>query len=263
MANILGAAIRLLVGVVLVLAISPFAGWGLLGHGIGFYATIAVGMICILFFARTMEKSDRPLPRIEGFMFGSFFILFGHSVLMTADVILIKNLYPDLAPDFAYGATFSRLVLLVPAAFVGSMFPKVVSSGRGSPEQFVFFKRTLLLTLISTTLMAVFISLFARLLPRLLSLEVISDNLVRWMRMFAFITVPVALISVLSRYLLAQQQLRKTICIPVAAVVYVVCSYFIHCGVDGILWTLAATSTGCCLILFALVLADARKVVEK
>ncbi|QBG47501.1 hypothetical protein EGM51_08900 [Verrucomicrobia bacterium S94] len=40
---VIGAGIRLLIGVFFVIAVSPFAGWGLLGHGLGFYATIIYG----------------------------------------------------------------------------------------------------------------------------------------------------------------------------------------------------------------------------
>ena len=262
-ANMLGAAIRLVVGIALVLFVSPFAGWGLLGHGIGFYATILVGGLYILSFARSMNSSNEPLPRIEGFLFGSFFVLFGHAVLMTADVVLVKNLYPESSADFAYGATVARMVLLVPTAFIGAMFPKVVAKGQCSRDQFNLLRKTTLLTLLSTFGAATAIALVAGFLPRFIfGLDEVSADLARWTRMFGFITIPVSFVGVFSRFLIAQHKMLKAGVIPLAAIGYVAGSYMFTSGVDGVLWCLAITSTICCLLLGAVIWFDANKIGE-
>ena len=248
------------VGIGLVLLVSPFAGWGLLGHGIGFYSTILVGGFFIFSGRHSAPTTQEPLPRIEGFLFGSFFVLFGSSVLMTADVILVKNLYPESAPDFAYAATLSRLVLLVPTAFIGAMFPKVVAQGRGTREHLSVLKKTLVLSLLSTVATALMISLLANFLPRFIyGLDEVSADLVRWMRMLAFIMVPIALFNVFTRFLLAQHRLLNAAFIPLAAVVYIGCSYKCTTGVDGILYILGSVSIAALLIVGTMVVLDARK----
>jgi len=258
--NVIGAAVRLGVGIGLVLLVSPFAGWGLLGHGIGFYSTILVGGFFIFSGRHSAQTTQEPLPRIEGFLFGSFFVLFGSSVLMTADVILVKNLYPESAPDFAYAATLSRLVLLVPTAFIGAMFPKVVAQGRGTREHLSVLKKTLVLSLLSTVATALMISLLANFLPRFIyGLDEVSADLVRWMRMLAFIMVPIALFNVFTRFLLAQHRLLNAAFIPLAAVVYIGCSYKCTTGVDGILYILGSVSIAALLIVGTMVVLDARK----
>ena len=179
---------------------------------------------------------------------------------MTADVILVKNLYPESAPDFAYAATLSRLVLLVPTAFIGAMFPKVVAQGRGTREHLSVLKKTLVLSLLSTVATALMISLLANFLPRFIyGLDEVSADLVRWMRMLAFIMVPIALFNVFTRFLLAQHRLLNAAFIPLAAVVYIGCSYKCTTGVDGILYILGSVSIAALLIVGTMVVLDARK----
>jgi len=259
--NLTGAVMRLAIGIGLVLLVSPYAGWGLLGHGVGFYTTILVAGVFILLRSRGLQVSGEPLPRIEGFLFGSFFILLGCSVLMTADVVLVKNLYPAYSADFAYAATLARLILLVPASFVGAMFPKVVGHGQGTAEQLGVLQRTLVLSLLSTLGAAIAVSLLAGFLPRFIfGLSEVSADLVRWVRMLSFIMIPVALTNVLIRFLLAQHQLLKAGFAVLAAGVYIGSSYLLTTGVDGILYSLAASSMAAFLLSGGMIWMDARKI---
>lgn len=258
--NIAGAAVRLVSGVAMVLMISPFAGWGLLGHGIGFYTTILVGGVYILAHARSLHPTQEPLPRIEGFLFGSFFVLFGCSIMMTADVILVKNLYPDSSADFAYAATLARLVLLVPTAFIGAMFPKVVAQGNCFVEQLSLLRRTTALSLVSTMGVAVGISLLAEFLPRFIyGLEHVSADLVRWIRMTSFIMVPIALCNVFARFLLAKHQLFKAAWVPLAAAAYVGGAYTLTSSVNGVLYCLLGVSVMVLAVFGFIVYSDVSK----
>jgi O-antigen/teichoic acid export membrane protein len=262
--NIIGAAVRLGIGIGLVLMISPFAGWGLLGHGIGFYSTILVGSAFIFSGMHSRPTTQEPLPRIEGFLFGSFFVLFGYSMLMTADVILVKNLYPESAADFAYAATLARLVLLVPTAFIGAMFPKVVAQGTGTREQLIVLNKTLLMALLSTVATALMISILAGFLPRFIyGLDEVSADMVRWIRMLSFIMIPVALFNVLTRFLLAQHKLLKAICVPFAAVAYIGSSYALTTSVDGILYCLLIVSLVALMWVGAIIIMDSRHLGER
>ena len=260
MGSLIGASIRLVVGLSLVLFVSPFAGWGLLGHGVGFYTAIVVGVWFVGMKTRSLPRTEQPLPRIERFLFWSFFVLFGYSILTTADVILVKNLYPDAAADFAYAATLARLVLFVPSAFVGSMFPKVVAEGRGTEKQMALLKRTLLLAFLSTGACAVAIVLLAGFLPGFIfNCPVVSGSLVLWMRVLACLMVPVAMCNVLLRFLLAQHQLAKAAVVLPAMAIYVGGAYLFSNDVLGVLISLGAAAVFLLPVLCVLVFSGVWK----
>ena len=247
---VIGALVRLLIGAVLVVGISPFAGWGLLGHGLGFYATILYGAVIVVFCLKGSSPTNIPLPAMKQYLTGSFFIMFGYSIFMTGDVVMVKNLFPESAGDFAYAATLARLVLFVPQSLVGAMFPKVVADGRGSAAQRKLLTRTLLASLASSVATAVAFTLFARILPRFLfSIEDPSDELVRWLRMLSWMMVPVALLSSVMRYVLAQHRFAVASIIPVTALVYIGSAFTVVRSPDVMLIWLGVLSVVSLLVL--------------
>lgn len=242
--TVIGALVRLLVGAYLVTVISPFAGWGLLGHGLGFYATFFFGAMILALLLRGGLSTNQPLPAMSYYLAGSFLIMFGYSILMTGDVVLVKHLMPDAAGDFAYAATLGRLVLFVPQSLVGAMFPKVVADGRESSTQRGLLVKTLLASLGTAVATAVVFSLLARWLPAFLfDLEAPSDDLVRWLRLLAWTMVPVALLSSIMRYALAQHRLAIASAIPLSALGFVSCSLVWVETPDGLLILLALFSS--------------------
>ncbi|MFC1467903.1 hypothetical protein ACFLQY_04360 [Verrucomicrobiota bacterium] len=222
-ASVLGWGTRLVAGSLLVLFVSTYSGWGLLAHGLGFYVAVLVGAVSLMLFFRKHEVSCKALPRVHTYMAGSFSVLLGFSVLMTADVVLVKHLFDQDSAVFSYAANIGRLVIFVPQAFIAAMFPKVVAERSVSRSQLQIFGKTLVATLLMTVCSAVLFMFMARL--GVFILYGISEPcaaLLLWSRLLAFVMVPVALLSVICRFLLAQNRFKFALVVPCAALVYVV-----------------------------------------
>lgn len=248
--NVLGAVMRVFVGAILVIFVSPYAGWGLLGNGVGFYFAMLAGVVLLYASLKGKSASRETLPDMRGYLLSSFFILLGYAVLMTGDVIIMKQRFPDFAGDFAYAATLAHLVLLGPQALVGAMFPKVVSENQGTQTQFRLFKKTLLATVLSAAGTAVVFSMCARLFARwIFNIPEPSVELVRWCRMLSWVMVPVAALNVPMRFALAQHRLRIAAVVPLAAVFYLGLAYLAASGPDTVLYALGAVSLAALLVL--------------
>ncbi len=242
--SLLGWGIRLVVGTLLVLYVSAFAGWGLLGHGIGLYVTTGTGMLFVFVHLRGHPTTDRPLPKMQGYMWGSFFVLLGYSIMMMADVVLVKHLCPEDAGDFSYAATLGRFVIFIPQAFVAAMFPKVVSEKNGTKAQRALYLKTLLLTLLTTVCSAVaFLFLVKPMLWLLWNIKDPSPNLVLWSCMLAWVMIPVALLGVAVQLALAQKLFKVAIMVPVCGAAYLTWCLVGGLGVVAILTTLAVLSS--------------------
>lgn len=245
-----GWGVRLLVGSILVLFVSPFAGWGLLGHGLGFYVATVLGIIFISLRLRGLPVTEKPLPEMQHYMWGCLFVLLGNSILMTGDVVLIKHFYPGCAADFSKAAILGRLVFFVPQAFATAMFPKVVSEGRETRTHRALYYKTLLMTLATAVFSAlVFTFVVKFMLWFIYGISDPSDNLVLWSRMLAWAMVPVSLLSVLTRFILAQHRLKIAMLVPLASFVYVAFCYFSSTGPGSILVALGTVSTVVLLLL--------------
>ena len=53
---------------------------------------------------------------------------------MSADIILVKHLFPYSAGDFAYAAVLARMIFFISQPFTIAMFPKVVSEKKEAKE---------------------------------------------------------------------------------------------------------------------------------
>ena len=140
---------------------------------------------------------------------------------MTGDVILVKHLFPESAGDFAYAATLGRLVLFVPQALGGSMFPKVVSAKEGSSEQVHLLRKTMLIAFMGSVVTAsIFSGLTGYILLLVFNIQEPSNDLLKWLPMLSWMMVPVAMLNIVVRFALAQHKLGHAFIVPVAAVCY-------------------------------------------
>jgi O-antigen/teichoic acid export membrane protein len=238
-----GALVRVVLGGVLVYAVSPFAGWGLLGHGIGFYVTLAWGGWVIWRALGAKAVSGRALPRMEGFLGGSFVVMLGFAVFLSGDVVLVKRLFPEEAATFSYAATLGHLVMVLPSAFVGAMFPKVVGEGAGSAVERRMLWRVLGACLLTAGAGALFLHLTAGVLPRwIFGLQEVSESLVDWLQGVAWAMVPVALLSALMRFGLARNRLGLTLVIPLMSVVFIGFAGWVAAGPGVLILALAVSS---------------------
>lgn len=245
-ASTLGWGMRLVVSSFLVLSVSLHAGWGLLGHVLGYYAAILMGAIAIRLRLRSAEVTSEPLPSVRGFVAATFFILLGLSIFMYSDIIIVKRLYPAAVDEFAYAATLGRLVIFIPQAFIMAMFPKVVSNVGASKEQFKVLSKTLILVLIVTVFGALIFHLCVPSFLRLLyGINEPSETLLLWCRLFAWCMIPVATLVVLVRYALAQKNYMAAGMAPVAAIIYFCILYVFQNGILYLLMSLGLVSLIC------------------
>ncbi len=240
--SVVGWGARLVIGALLVMAISPFAGWGLLGHGLGFYVAIGIVALFLIKHLNGLPSTAEPLPKMQGYMLGSFFILLGYSCLMTGDVVLVKHLYPGAASDFSYAATLGRLVVFVPQALVMAMFPKVVAEDEGSHLHRSIYFKTMLMTLLVTMLSALCFFFLVEYALLLFGIATPSEEMINWSRSLAWIMVPVSLLSVTVPFALAQRRLWAVSFMPVSAICYIGFSLFFGTGVWSVLVCLAIVS---------------------
>ena len=259
--SIFGWSSRLIIGSILVLNISAFAGWGLLGHGLGFYIAILISILLLYSRLNKFKKTSLDLPPLTGFIGSSFIILFGLSIIMFSDIILVKHLYPHQVDEFAYAATLGRLIIFIPQAFITSMFPKVVSDKGTSSNHFKLFTRTLLIVLIITIIGSVF---FYWLVPFLMNLiygiKSLSSNLLLWSRIFALSMVPVSLCLVCVRYVLAQKKYLLGLTIPLGAILYLCVIFEFQSGIINIIILLTLVSLAQVVIIFTFCLIEFRKI---
>ncbi|MFL2860811.1 MAG: hypothetical protein ACJZ85_04685 [Pontiellaceae bacterium] len=239
----LGALARVLLGGVLVYVVSPFAGWGLLGHGIGFYVTLGWGGWMIWRALGAEVVTGQALPRMESFLGRSFVVMLGFAVFLSGDIVLVKRLFPEAAAPFSYAATLGHLVIVVPSAFVGAMFPKVVGEGAGSVLERGLLLRVLGACFFTAVLGALFLHMTAGVLPQwVFGLSEVSESLESWLQGVAWAMVPVALLSALMRFGLARNQLGLTLIIPLMSVVFIVFTSWVAKGPMALIWALAMSS---------------------
>lgn len=217
-----GALIRLIVGVLLVMTMSPFAGWGLLGHGIGFYGALFIGLWIVYRAMGRASASDQSLPTLRGYVSLSFVVMLGLAVFLSGDLVLVKRLFPEAAAHFAYAATLGHAVVLLPSAVVGAMFPKVVGEGSASAREQQLLLRALMVCLLCAGITALGLHITAPFLPSwIFGLDEVSTELISWLRGVAWAMVPVSLVSALMRFGLARNQLGVTLVIPLMSGLFI------------------------------------------
>lgn len=238
--SIAGWGSRLIIGWILVSLVSAYAGWGLLGHGLGFYIAIFCGARFVVKALSGESMTTLPLPKMHDYLFYSFFVLVGLSVLQMGDVIMVKHLFRAASGDFSYAATMGRLVVFIPQAFVAAMFPKVVSEKGGNSSQMMLFKTTLLITtMVTVSAASLFCILAERMLWIVFEIKEPSHDMLTWCCTLTWIMVPVSLLVVTVRYALAQRKFRTVRHLPIVAVCYIGITFVWGRSVSQLLLVLA------------------------
>ncbi len=140
---ILWGAVRLSSGLALVCLVSATAFAALSAHAIGALAGVLAGSAGLAIFLRRNpppegdSASIRDVEEAQGgsaaYLFKSLIVLLAYSILMTADISMVKHLFnPDEAGLFARAATVGRAIIFLPMPVAMAMFPKVVSDGSTS-----------------------------------------------------------------------------------------------------------------------------------
>ncbi len=135
-------AVRLAVGTALVCLVSATAFAALSAHAIGALAGVLAGAAGLAVFLRRDSAAtdiSEPCPPERSasggaaYLIKSLIVLLSYSVLMTADISMVKHFFePGEAGVFARAATVGRSIIFLPMPVAMAMFPKVVSDGATS-----------------------------------------------------------------------------------------------------------------------------------
>jgi O-antigen/teichoic acid export membrane protein len=248
-AAIVGAAVRVIFGVGFVVLLYPACGWAMFGHGLSIYATVAVLLLGLWLALHGGQISNQPLPSMRLYLLQCFFILAAYTVLMTADVVLVKHYIP-MDTDFAYAATLGRMAMLLPGAIVTAMFPKVATSGLGTAKHKRIFLRAIAYTGCFTGGVFFVSCLVPRLLLRILyGSTQMGDVVVIYVRLMSLMMVLSAVLNVVVQYALAQRRFKALSSVVFFAGLYLASSAFFHASV------LQVVTIGLCCNLSALVVS--------
>lgn len=227
-ANISSAMIRLGLGVGFVWLLYPACGWAMLGHGLGIYVGSSVLFFGLLGALRGHAKTKAPLPSMRFYLFQSFMIQAAYAILMTADVVLIKHYLPE-DTEFAYAATLGRMVVFLPSAIVGAMFPKVASKGAGTKQQRNIFLRSFGMTAVFVVAAVAGCFLLAGLLARVLfGISGASDYLRLMIGQMALVMGLSALLNVVVQFFVAQRRFMPAFSVVFFALVYLGGAMLLH-----------------------------------
>jgi O-antigen/teichoic acid export membrane protein len=227
--SISGAVSRLALGAGFVWFLYPASGWAMLGHGLGVYVSTAVLLYGLFPPIRKAIPSDQAIPSMRLYILQSFLILAAYSVLMNADVVLVKHFLP-VNTEFAYAAILSRIVVFLPGAIVVVMFPKVTSTGKSfSAEKRKVFLKSLVYTALCVVLSVVVCALIPGVITRILfGMRETSDSL---RRMILIMTIAMginALASVAIQYHLAQRRCKVLIPAILFSLMYLLSACLFH-----------------------------------
>ncbi|QHI68068.1 lipopolysaccharide biosynthesis protein [Tichowtungia aerotolerans] len=227
-ATVFGALIRLFLGAGFVWFLYPACGWAMLGHGLSIYVSVVILFCGLLLVLWSHACSSEALPSLRMYLLQSFFILAAYGILFTSDVIFIKHYLPE-DTDFAFAATISRMVALLPGPIVMAMFPKVVSRGTGTAVQHQVFVKSLSLTAVATAVGVIGCCLFPGLLAHIVfGKSEASFALQQLVRMMSLVMGVSVLLNVTAQFLMAQRRFRQASCIVVSAVLYVLSACLFH-----------------------------------
>lgn len=245
-----GAVSRLLLLVLLLFALSRGASPAVLAYAAG-------GYVSTLILARAIRKrlqgrppaESAPSVRMHQHLAANTVMLMAYAVLMTLDVVLVNRSFPD-HPTFALSATLSRMVVFLPMAIGMALFPKVVSEGRGNPEQHGLFLRACTWTAAMIFLAVGICWLFPGLLMFILfglgELDIESRWQIRAMCAAMGLS---ALLNLILQYLLAQCRFRELTLLPVCAALYIGLGVFLPLSVSGLVLLALTCNAAACLSL--------------
>jgi O-antigen/teichoic acid export membrane protein len=126
--------VRLIAGAALVVCISATAVSGLTAYAAGMVASLAIGFVAVALVVPRGGSTGQEAEQSDRYFLLSLASVLGYSVLMYADMILVKRFFtdPEDYGNYARAATIARTMVFLPQPIAGALFPKVVSDGSRS-----------------------------------------------------------------------------------------------------------------------------------
>ena len=219
-ATILLALGRLIIGVLLVVSVSAYAGWALLGHGLGVGIALLCGVVFIKRHLAHTSSKEIAVPALESFIVRSLAGLVGLALFTMGDVVLVRRYFPDLAGQFAYASIIGHLILVVPQAMCGALFPKVVKATGNERGQLI--RRTFSGMLCVVSGLSAVVALCAPfLLGLLFGSEAIRPISVMWLQWISISMIPVSILQFQVQMALATHRFNGLWLLMIAALVLI------------------------------------------
>ncbi len=251
------SVIRMVVAAILAATVVPLAVHGVLSHYLGLVASLATGAVGVMFLlhGRAMGEQDKTETGCDRYFFLSFTCLLSFSVLMYADMALVKHFFKDPGSygNYARASTIARTIVFLVLPVTSAMFPKVVSRDGGTVAQRKTFGKALALCGVITAGAVLMCWLLAGLmLSMLFGVAVPDAELVRLIRLLALAMCPLGLSFALMNFEMAQNRFVCALPVAVCAISYVGGVFAFHGSLLQVIAVLAAASS-CSLAFLVLI----------
>jgi len=248
--SISGAGARIMVSVALVYWLGRISDWAIVGHGMGVLVSLVIGVGAVIWiFKDTIPvRADK---KIAGYFFGSLIVLAGFSVMMNADVLIVKHFFPpEESGFFARAATIGRVIIFLPMPIAGALFPKIVAAGdTGIRQRRLLIRGTVLAGGIIVAAAGV-----ASAVPQL-PLWILyhdvhpSETTLSLVRCMLWAMSPLSLAYIVMNYHMAQSRFKILFLLPVCALLYLAGAAIWHDSVFQIITVMAACNLICLSVL--------------
>jgi len=217
--------IRLGVAVPLLVWLSPTVECALIAQLFGVLICVWIGLRALCRVIPSSVPSGKPLEHAGGYFFGSLTALFFYSVLMNADIVMVKLFFPDEAAygPYARASVIGRMIVFISQPIVGALFPKVVARKGMTAESLNALFRALALSLFLVGGLVGIFSIFPQLpLGALFGEFHPSAELVVTMRWVIWGMAPLSLIFLIMNFELAQNRFSSLFPLGLFSMVFVV-----------------------------------------
>ncbi len=215
------AITRVIVTVVLIHFVAPAAGWALLGHVSGLYATLLIIFVFLWPVLRRASTTTDRLPSMRRYLAYTFLVQLAGGILLTGDIVLVRRYLPEDS-TFAYAATISRITVFLAAGVAAAMFPKVSSDKGFRPEDRDVYLRAMAYSGFFV-LCAVLVCLLipGPLLRLFYCMASVEQELLNITRIMTVVMACATFLSVNMTFLLAQRRFKILMLIVTCAVGYI------------------------------------------
>lgn len=142
--------IRLLAAIPLVLFLSASADIVLAAHLLGVLFCVLIGIHALCRVIPDPVPTGLSLEKAGGYFFGSLAAIFFYSVLMNADIVMVKLFFPaeSVYGSYARASVIGRLVVFLSQPLASALFPKVVARKGMTPQALGALLRAVVLSVL-------------------------------------------------------------------------------------------------------------------
>ena len=254
--------LRLVFGIPLVLWVAR-TEYALIAHLLGVLICIWIGLRALCRAIPDPVPTGQPLARAEKYFFGSFVAILFYSILMNADIVMVKIFFPE---DAAYGpyaqaSVIGRMIVFLSQPIVVALFPKVVAKKGMTKESL----NALLKALALSGILVGSIMLFFIIWPCVPLAALFGDwnpapETMSLVRRVILAMAPLSLIFLAMNFELAQNRFALLLPMGLASALFV-CGFILYhpSPVWAAFWLLLA-SFGALLALVALIVVQKKRV---